>query len=89
VKYLFEVAITVWMFATSVVYPVALVGGRLGLVLQLNPMTPIVEAYRDVLLRGRPPEGLVFAVVALVSLLTLAFAWLRFHRAEFEFAENV
>ena len=30
VKYLFEVIITVWMFATSVVYPIALVGGWLA-----------------------------------------------------------
>jgi ABC-type polysaccharide/polyol phosphate export permease len=72
-----------------VVYPVSMVGGRLGALLLLNPMTPIVEAYRDVLLRGRPPDGPMFAVLSVVSLLTLALAWLRFHRAEFEFAENV
>ena len=30
VKYLFEVVITVWMFATSVLYPVDAIGGRLG-----------------------------------------------------------
>ncbi len=29
VKYLFEVIITVWMFATSVLYPVEMVGGRM------------------------------------------------------------
>jgi lipopolysaccharide transport system permease protein len=89
VKYLFEVVITVWMFGTSVVYPIDVVGGRLGTLLHLNPMTPIVEAYRDVLLRGQAPFGFDFAVVTVVSLLTFAFSWLRFHRAEFEFAENV
>jgi ABC-type polysaccharide/polyol phosphate export permease len=36
----FEMVLTVWMFATSVVYPVGLVGGTLGAVLQFNPMTP-------------------------------------------------
>lgn len=89
VKYLFEIAITVWMFATSVVYPVERVGGRLGAILQLNPMTPIVEAYRDVLLRGTNPFTPIFLGVCVVSLVTLGLAWLRFHRAEFEFAENV
>ena len=34
IKYLFEVVITVWMFATSVVYPVDSVGGRLGMILR-------------------------------------------------------
>lgn len=89
VKYLFEIAITVWMFATSVVYPVELVGGRLGTVLRLNPMTPIVEAYRDCLLRGTNPLSPDFAIVSLFALITLAVAWLTFHRAEFSFAENV
>ncbi len=37
VKYLFEVVITVWMFATSVVYPVDSVGGRLGMILTAKP----------------------------------------------------
>jgi lipopolysaccharide transport system permease protein len=89
VKYLFEVAITVWMFATSVVYPVELVGGRLGQVMRLNPMTPIVEGYRDVLLRASWPFSAEFLAVSVFSVFVLAFGWLRFHRAEFSFAENV
>src|SRR5437867_10063217 len=55
VKYLFEVVVTVWMFATSVVYPVEMVGGKLGTLMRLNPMTPIIESYRDVILFGRLP----------------------------------
>ena len=56
IKYLFEVAITVWMFATSVVYPAESVGGRLGQLLALNPMTQIIEAFRAVLLYGQLPN---------------------------------
>ena len=37
VKYLFEIVLSVWMFATSVVYPVDRIGGALGQVLALNP----------------------------------------------------
>jgi lipopolysaccharide transport system permease protein len=88
VKYLFEVVITVWMFATSVLYPVTAVGGKLGVVLQLNPMTPIVDAYRQTILLGRPPS-LAFGLAAIGALLTLAIGWLVFHRAEFTFAESV
>ena len=88
VKYLFEVAITVWMFATSVLYPVDRFGGRLGAILQFNPMTPIIDAYRAVLLRGElPSESFVVSIV--VSMATLIVGWLLFHRAEFQFAENV
>lgn len=88
VKYLFEIVLTVWMFVTAVLFPVSLVGGKLALVMQLNPMTPIVEAYRDVLIRGVVP-GPAFAGAAALSLVLLLWAWLLFHRAEFQFAENV
>ncbi len=88
VKYLFELVLTIWMFLTSVLYPVSLVGGRASRLLELNVMTPIIEAYRDVLLRGRFP-GAAFAAAALFSVVVLAIAWVMFHRSEFEFAENV
>ena len=88
VKYLFEVAITVWMFATSVVYPMDRIDGRLGAVLALNPMTPIIDAYRNVLLLGEAPTP-AFAAAALLSVVVLTVGWLVFHRAEFSFAENV
>lgn len=89
VKYLFEVLVVVWMFATSVVYPVELVGGKLGTIMRLNPMTPIIEAYRSVILmHSWPALGPLVGVTAFSTLL-LAWAWVRFHRSEFEFAENV
>jgi ABC-type polysaccharide/polyol phosphate export permease len=88
VKYLFEVCITVWMFATSVVYPVDRVGGTLGALLMLNPMTPIIDAYRAVLIRGELPSA-GFTAAAAVSCICLTVAWVVFHRSEFEFAENI
>jgi ABC-2 type transport system permease protein/lipopolysaccharide transport system permease protein len=88
VKYLFEVAISIWMFATSVIYPVDRVGGKLGQALQLNPMTPIVDAYRAcLLLDANPPVTL--ALAAVLSVLVLVGGWLLFHRLEFEFAESI
>lgn len=89
VKYLLEILITLWMFATSVVYPVDRIGGQLGGLLGLNPMTPIIEAYRAILLHGTLPAAGPFAWAAAVSVVLLAVSWLAFHRAEFRFAENI
>jgi lipopolysaccharide transport system permease protein len=89
VKYLFDVVLMVWMFATSVLYPVSLIGGRTSQVLQLNPMTPIVESYRAAVVTGTNPFTPAFAIAATVSALTLAVAWVIFHRAEYTFAENI
>jgi ABC-type polysaccharide/polyol phosphate export permease len=88
VKYLFEVVLTVWMFVSSVLYPIDSVGGKTEMVMRLNPMTSIIDAYRSVLLFGRAP-GLEFAVAASVACVLLTAAWLVFHRAEFAFAESI
>ena len=89
VKYLFELILTVWMFLSAVLYPVSEVGGTTGKVMALNPMTPILEGYRDVLLRGQLPDPTPFLITTLLSALLLVIAWVVFHRAEYEFAENV
>ena len=88
VKYLFELVVTVWMFMSAVLYPVSGVGGWTGRVMAINPMTPILDGYRDVLLRGVMP-GQAFMVTTVVSAILLVVAWVVFHRAEFAFAENV
>jgi ABC-type polysaccharide/polyol phosphate export permease len=89
VKYLFEVVIIAWMFASPVAYSVNDVGGWTGRLVRLNPMTTIIEGYRDVLIRGHLPDLQALAVTSSASLLMLCLAWLAFHRAEFRFAENV
>ncbi|MFA5911140.1 MAG: ABC transporter permease [Vicinamibacterales bacterium] len=88
VKYLFEIVISVWMFASSVVYPVGRVGGRLGALLALNPMTHMIDAFRAVLIDGTAPAP-AFAATAVVSVVLFIGIWLMFHAAEFEFAENI
>ena len=89
VKYLFEVVITVWMFATSVLYPVHGVEGMLGMVLRANPMTPIIDAYRVILFEHHLPAAGPFAFVTLVAVVIFGAGWLAFHRAEFQFAEYI
>jgi homopolymeric O-antigen transport system permease protein len=89
VKYLFEVVLMAWMFATSVAYPVESVDGLLGIVLAVNPMTQIIEAYRAVVLYGHLPAAAPFAATACISVAVLIVAWHLFHKAEFSFAENI
>jgi ABC-type polysaccharide/polyol phosphate export permease len=77
------------MFATSVLYPVDRVTGWAGVILRLNPMTPIVDAYRSVLLRGDVPPLTPITVTGVVAVALLASVWLVFHRSEFQFAEYI
>lgn len=55
--HLVGVGVTVWMFATPIFYPAAMVeSAGFGLILDLNPMHWLIENYRLVLLYGRWPD---------------------------------
>jgi ABC-type polysaccharide/polyol phosphate export permease len=88
VKYVFDVVLQLWMFATPVVYPVRNVGEPLHTILMLNPMTPIIDGYREVILYGRLPPAGPLGAAAAGSFVLFGIAWLLFHRAEYKFAEN-
>ena len=89
VKYMIEAGMTLWMFATSVVYPIEFSHPALRILFSLNPMTPILNGYRSVLILGQWPElgELGVAVVISCALFLLGAVW--FHRQEFVFAERV
>ncbi len=77
-----------WMFATPVVYPVDTVPERWQFLLDLNPMTGLIEAYRAAPL-GRPIDFESLAVSAAVGLVLVAIGIWRFRRMEKIFADVV
>jgi lipopolysaccharide transport system permease protein len=87
VGFILRAVLPLMMFVTNVVYDWHGAGPRLRMLAHLNPMTPIIAAYRDCLLHGRAPDPATFGYAAAVSGLTLAAAWSWYHRREYEFAE--
>jgi ABC-type polysaccharide/polyol phosphate export permease len=83
-----NVMMTAWMFATAVVYPLDN-SGWWRLLNTLNPMTPIITSYRDLILKGSLPDWSSLGTAAGVSAALLVTAWAAFHHNEFRFAENV
>jgi len=78
----------VWLFLTPVIYPVTLVPARWRLLIYLNPVAGLVDAFRSALL-GTPldPRGVALSVA--VSLVLLAAAATYFRRVERDFADVV
>ena len=83
------VLLPVWFYLTPIIYPQHLVPSFLQPVLALNPLTPLVQAYRDVFLHGVAPSGLGALWLAAVSLCVFAVGALIFTRARDEFADLV
>ncbi len=78
-----------WMLATSVIYPIKQIDGVMGMILKLNPMTPIINAYRQVLLEGQLPLGPDFLYAIVVSVALAVFGFKFFHESEHMFAEII
>jgi lipopolysaccharide transport system permease protein len=77
-----------WFYASPVIYPVQAVPEQYRWFYDLNPMVGIIEAYRDLLLRGRIP-GASLTTAAIVTLVLCGFGYVLFKRVEFRFADVV
>ncbi|MDM8005362.1 MAG: ABC transporter permease [Phycisphaerae bacterium] len=90
VKYLFAVGIQMWMFLTNVLYPLPTDGSAaLRWLTTLNPMVPIISAYRDIVIHGRLPEAVPFLTALGVSVVLAASGWAMYRAMEGRFAERV
>ena len=89
VRQVFGVAINLWMFVTCVVYPLPADDSVTGWIVAANPMTPIIEGYRNCIIHGALPFTGRFAFAAGVSIAILALAWWWFRRKSHRFAECI
>lgn len=56
VRLILESLLRLWFFVSGIFHPLEGLSPETQLYLRLNPMTPIIESYRDVLLDGRWPQ---------------------------------
>lgn len=78
------------MFITSVVYPIKVASRQLqGILIVLNPMIPIIDSYRDLILLGRWPDLMSLALPICLCWGLFFMGLLCFHKMEHLFAENI
>ena len=88
IRYALPFAIQMSMFLTPVIYPVSFLPDRWQWVLRLNPLSGIIEGFRDAIF-GRPFDWTGIALSALVTLILLVAAVCIFSRMEEEFADII
>ena len=76
-------------YVTPVFYDRARVPGSLQWVLQINPMTTLIEAYRLVLLHGTLPLSLHFATVSAASIALAVIGYICFDKLRPGFADEL
>lgn len=77
------------MFLSPIFYPIAAVGEGMRGVLSANPLTPVLEASKDVLFWGRVPDAAVLGGLLLVSCLVAWAGWAAFQKLRGGFADVV
>ena len=78
-----------WIWLTPIMYPMDLVPPELSWIINLNPMTPIVRSYQNILYYKTAPDAASLAHVAVIAVLFLIAGELIFIKLEKRFAEEM
>lgn len=84
-----SIAMTILLFLSPVFYPVAALPEHYRVLLQLNPLTFIIEQARQVLIWGQLPDWTGLATYSVVSLIVTWVGFWWFQRARTGFADVV
>ena len=89
VRFVVPLGLQLWLYASPVIYSVSLVPENLRPLYMLNPMAGIIDAYRQVLLYGEPPNGLYLGLSAAVAVVMFLAGYWVFKRLEVIFADII
>jgi lipopolysaccharide transport system permease protein len=88
-EYILGILVMAWQFLTPVMYSMEMVPEQLHPIFLVNPMTPVIQAYRDILYYARLPELFTLTHAFLLGILVLiAGGWI-FSRLKKHFAEEL
>lgn len=89
VENIIGVFLTMWMYLTPVLYPPEIVPQNVKYIFNLNPMTPIINSYRNLLLHGVLPPWQSFAYSLIISILLFFVGWHIFKKLSRNFADVI
>jgi ABC-type polysaccharide/polyol phosphate export permease len=87
-EHLVEVGLTLVFYGTPIIYDIDRIPQGYAWMIWLNPLAPLMEGWRDVLLRGDLP-GVNLAATAGLAVGFMAIGWFSFRRLEDSFADVV
>jgi lipopolysaccharide transport system permease protein len=88
-QYVIPFLLQIWMFATPVIYPVTMFPDRYRLLLALNPMCGIIEAFRATSIGHKQIEWDLLGISLLISFSIFISGLLYFRKVERSFADVI
>lgn len=88
-EHILGVIMMAWQYLTPVLYSYDIIPDEYKLLFSLNPMTPIIGAYRDILYESSVPELKMLLWAFVLGLIVLMIGWCAFSRLKRRFAEEL
>lgn len=79
----------IWFYGSPIVYPLSLVPLKLKKILLLNPLSYLIEAYRDILLRGKLPVLNFYLFIPFLGIIILFLGYHFFKKLKREFSDLI
>jgi len=89
VKYTIPFLTQIWLFVTPIIYPVTFIPERWRWLLNLNPLTGVIEGFRASVLGAPPIDWRLTAVSWAVTLAIFVIGFVYFRKTERQFADIV
>ena len=87
-EHIVNVIIMAMFYATPVVYSLDMLPPKYQAILMLNPMTTIINSYRDILFYHRLPNFTNLGIIFLVAIIIFTIGLVTFKKLEKNFAEE-
>ena len=81
--------LTLWFFATPIIYPLKQVPERFQFTVHLNPIAPLIFAYQDIFYHHRFPNFSRLAIIAVMAIFVYTMGAMVFEKFRGTFAEEV
>lgn len=88
-EYIVAFIINMLFYATPILYSVNLIPEKFRIILYLNPMTHIIQSYRDIFMFHQVPSTFSLCFLFIISFISLTIGLFIFRKLEKGFAEEV
>lgn len=86
---LISFGLQLWMYATPIVYPISQLSNKMSTVIMLNPMAPIINNFRFILLGSGEFNWFYWIISLITTLIILLIGLLLFNRVEKTFMDTI
>lgn len=88
-EYVLGIVAMAWQFLTPVMYSADMVPEELLPIFNLNPMTPVIEAYRQILYYKQQPQLETLSQAAILGMVFVGVGYVVFRKLQRGFAEEL